>query len=53
MASLREMIDGPSLIEAPVVFNPLSAMLAQAAGFPALYLGGAALILSSVLPRPT
>jgi 2-methylisocitrate lyase-like PEP mutase family enzyme len=43
MASLREMIGGPSLIEAPVVFNPLSAMLAQAAGFPALYLGGGGL----------
>jgi 2-methylisocitrate lyase-like PEP mutase family enzyme len=43
MASLREMISGPSLIEAPVVFNPLSAKLAQAAGFPALYLGGGGL----------
>jgi methylisocitrate lyase len=43
MASLREMINGPSLIEAPVVFNPLSAKLAQAAGFPALYLGGGGL----------
>jgi len=43
MASLREMIGGPSLIEAPVVFNPLSAKLAQAAGFPALYLGGGGL----------
>jgi len=40
MANLREMIDGSSLIEAPVVFNPLSAKLAEAAGFPALYLGG-------------
>ena len=43
MASLREMISGPSLTEAPVVFNPLSAKLAQAAGFPALYLGGGGL----------
>ncbi len=43
MASLREMINGPSLIEAPVVFNPLSAKLAQVAGFPALYLGGGGL----------
>jgi methylisocitrate lyase len=43
MASLREMIDGRALIEAPVVFNPLSAKLAQAAGFPALYLGGGGL----------
>ncbi len=43
MASFREMIDGNSLIEAPVVFNPLSARLAEAAGFPALYLGGGGL----------
>ncbi len=43
MASLREMIDGNSLVEAPVVFNPLSAKLAEAAGFPALYLGGGSL----------
>jgi methylisocitrate lyase len=43
MASLREMINGASLIEAPVVFNPLSAKLAEAAGFAALYLGGGGL----------
>jgi methylisocitrate lyase len=43
MATFREMIRGDSLIEAPVVFNPLSAKLAQAAGFPALYLGGGGL----------
>jgi hypothetical protein len=40
MASFREMIGGTALIEAPVVFNPLSAKLAEAANFPALYLGG-------------
>jgi 2-methylisocitrate lyase-like PEP mutase family enzyme len=43
MTSLREMISGSSLIEAPVVFNPLSAKLAEEAGFPALYLGGGGL----------
>jgi 2-methylisocitrate lyase-like PEP mutase family enzyme len=43
MATLREMIDGGSLVEAPVVFNPLSAKLAEQAGFPALYLGGGGL----------
>ncbi len=43
MTSLREMINGNSLVEAPVVFNPLSARLADAAGFPALYLGGGGL----------
>ena len=40
MATLREMINSDSLVEAPVVFNPLSAKLAEEAGFPALYLGG-------------
>src|SRR5215472_18168965 len=43
MATLREMINGNSLAEAPVVFNPLSARLAEDAGFPALYLGGGGL----------
>jgi len=33
MTTLREMIDGSSLVEAPVVFNPLSAKLAEEAGF--------------------
>jgi 2-methylisocitrate lyase-like PEP mutase family enzyme len=40
MASFREMIAQDALIEAPVVFNPLSARLAEEAGFAALYLGG-------------
>jgi methylisocitrate lyase len=43
MLTLREMIDGNSIVEAPVVFNPLSARLADGAGFPALYLGGGGL----------
>jgi methylisocitrate lyase len=43
MASLHEMINSGRLIEAPVVFNPLSARLAEDAGFPALYLGGGGL----------
>jgi len=34
------MISGNTLVEAPVVFNPLTAKLAEDAGFPALYLGG-------------
>lgn len=40
MATLREMVSRNMLVEAPVVFNPLSAKLAEQAGFPALYLGG-------------
>jgi 2-methylisocitrate lyase-like PEP mutase family enzyme len=43
MASLHQMIEGDLLVEAPVVFNPLSAKLAEQAGFPALYLGGGGL----------
>jgi 2-methylisocitrate lyase-like PEP mutase family enzyme len=43
MANLHEMINGNSLVEAPVVFNPLCAKLAEGAGFPALYLGGGGL----------
>ncbi|HKV54618.1 MAG TPA: isocitrate lyase/phosphoenolpyruvate mutase family protein [Candidatus Binataceae bacterium] len=43
MAGIRQMISGKGLVEAPVVFNPLSAKLAEAAGFPALYLGGGGL----------
>ena len=43
MTTLRGMIDGSSLVEAPVVFNPLSAKLAEEAGFRALYLGGGGL----------
>jgi len=43
MSTFREMIEAGTLVEAPVVFNPLTAKLAQAAGFPALYLGGGAM----------
>jgi 2-methylisocitrate lyase-like PEP mutase family enzyme len=40
MSTLRELIAGPRLVSAPLVFNPLTAKLAEAAGFKALYLGG-------------
>lgn len=40
MTSLRSMIAGDMPVTAPVVFNPIMAKLAEAAGFPALYLGG-------------
>jgi 2-methylisocitrate lyase-like PEP mutase family enzyme len=40
MVTLREMVNRNVLVEAPVVFNPLSAKLAERAGFQALYLGG-------------
>ena len=37
---LRELLAGQRALIAPAVFNPLSAKLAEAAGFEALYLGG-------------
>jgi 2-methylisocitrate lyase-like PEP mutase family enzyme len=43
MSDFREMIGANALVEAPVVFNPLTAKLAEAAGFPAVYLGGGTL----------
>ncbi|AUT66696.1 isocitrate lyase/PEP mutase family protein [Paraburkholderia terrae] len=41
--SLREMLASPQLTLAPLVFNAMSALLAQRAGFGAAYVGGAAL----------
>src|SRR5215813_14700939 len=43
MNDFRRMLDGPEPVYAPLVFNPISALLAQAAGFSALYLGGGSL----------
>ena len=40
MNALRKMLDADQLVTAPVVFNPVMALLAKRAGFPALYLGG-------------
>jgi len=36
----RRLIAGPEPVYAPLVFNPMSALLAEQAGFKALYLGG-------------
>lgn len=41
--SLRALLERPQLTLAPMVFNGLSARLAEQAGFEALYLGGLAL----------
>lgn len=38
--SLRALIEGPLPVTAPLVLNPLMARMAEAAGFPAGYLGG-------------
>src|ERR1700676_1751225 len=42
-AILRGLIVGDKPVVAPLVLDPLSAMLAEAAGFEALYLGGGTL----------
>jgi methylisocitrate lyase len=38
--SLRALMQGPRPVTAPLVLNPLMARMAEAAGFPAGYLGG-------------
>src|ERR1041384_8253112 len=40
MNELRRLIEGLEPVYAPLVFNPISALLAQQSGFQALYLGG-------------
>ena len=39
---LRSLLEGPLPVTAPLVLNPLMAKMAEAAGFPAGYLGGGA-----------
>ena len=41
--SLRELLDGPAPVRAPLVLDPLMARLAEKAGFEAVYLGGGGL----------
>jgi methylisocitrate lyase len=43
LATLKELIRGNDLIVAPVVCNPIMALLAQEAGFKAIYLSGGTL----------
>jgi hypothetical protein len=40
MNEFRRLIAGAEPVVAPLVFDPISAKLAEAAGFGALYLGG-------------
>jgi len=40
--SLRALIQRPMPVTAPLVLNPLMARMAEAAGFPAGYVGGGA-----------
>jgi 2-methylisocitrate lyase-like PEP mutase family enzyme len=43
MTTLKEMIQGPELIVAPVALNPMMARLAQDCGYKAVYLSGGSL----------
>ena len=43
MSAFRKLIAGAEPLVAPLVINPISARLAAAAGFRALYLGGGAM----------
>ena len=49
-AALRRLIAGGTTVAAPGAHDGLSALLARRAGFPALYLSGAALSASMALP---
>lgn len=40
---LRELLHGPAMVMAPGAFSPLSAILVERAGFPAVYITGAGL----------
>ena len=47
---LRRLLEREPVVLAPGVFNPLSAVVARRAGFPALYVSGAAFSASLALP---
>src|SRR3984893_4088410 len=49
-AALRRLIEGKTTVAAPGAHDGMSALLAQRAGFEALYLSGAALSASIALP---
>jgi 2,3-dimethylmalate lyase len=48
---LREMLSGGQLVPAPGVYDAMSARLAEAAGFPAVYMSGFG-VTASLLGRP-
>ena len=48
---LRELLRGPSIVQAPGAFNALAARLVERAGFPAVYLTGAGVSYTQ-LARP-
>jgi methylisocitrate lyase len=47
---LRDLLAGPEIVVAPGVFNPISALLAERAGFKALYFSGGAFSASLGIP---
>jgi 2-methylisocitrate lyase-like PEP mutase family enzyme len=48
----QEMLKSPGIIHAPIAYDPLSAKIAEQAGFRALDIGGYALGASSCVPEP-
>jgi hypothetical protein len=53
MSGFYEMISGKSLVEAPVVFNPMTAKLAEARAFPHSILAAVLSDMCSALQRQT
>ena len=53
MSRLAEMLEGPEPVVAPGVYDPLTARLAEAAGFKALYLAGGVLGYVKVVTEAT
>jgi 2-methylisocitrate lyase-like PEP mutase family enzyme len=51
--SLRQLIQRPMPVTAPLVLNPLMARMAEAAAFPAGYLGGVRPATKRSPSRPT
>jgi len=50
--AFSELLKAPGIIHAPVAYDPLTARIAERAGFQALDLGGYALGASSCIPEP-
>mgnify|MGYP001057568394 CR=1 FL=1 len=50
MTTLRELLEGPEIVVAPGVYDGLTAILAEQAGFGAIYLSGASVCYARALP---
>lgn len=52
VSMFREMLRNPGIIHAPIAYDPLTARIAEQAGFRCLDIGGYALGASSCVPEP-